>query len=121
MLAFGDKTERNILNRNNMKEMKFYSEDEVVDKYIGEKGSESRKEFDDDIQRFLIGEAIKKARISKNLTQDQLGEMVGVQKAQISKIESGKNITFATIAKVFQAMGLKVEIQIENVGSVSLC
>lgn len=52
-----------------------------------------------------FGEAIKATRIKQHLTQDQLGALVGVQKAQISKIESGKSITYATIVKVFKALG----------------
>ncbi|MBR4535071.1 MAG: helix-turn-helix transcriptional regulator [Bacteroidales bacterium] len=55
--------------------------------------------------RYRIGEAIKEPRIKQHLTQDQLGALVGVQKAQISKIESGKSITYATIVKVFKALG----------------
>jgi hypothetical protein len=46
---------------------------------------------------FLIGEVIKQARKAKNLTQEQLGELMGVKRAQIPKIESGKSATFSTI------------------------
>jgi transcriptional regulator with XRE-family HTH domain len=35
-----------------------------------------------------LGQAIKQARQERNLTQAQLGELVGVPKAQISKIEN---------------------------------
>ena len=52
---------------------------------------------------------IKTARQERNLTQEQLGELIGVQKAQISKLESGANsATIDTILKVFKA--LKAEI-----------
>ena len=70
--------------------MKFYSEDEAIDKVIGEKGTQSRMEFDAGMNEFLVGEAIRQAR---NLAQEQLGELVGVKKAQISKIENGSNVT----------------------------
>ncbi len=85
--------------------MKFYTEEEIINKYIGEEGSPKRVAFDKDIEDFLIGEAIKKTRLQQNLTQKQLGELVGVKEAQISKIESGKSITWNTIVKVFKAMG----------------
>ena len=52
-----------------------------------------------------IGKKIKKARIGKGLTQEQLGELIGVQKSAIAKYESGrvvniKRSTLQTIAKV---------------------
>ena len=52
----------------------------------------------------LHGQTIKQLRKEQNLTQEQLGEIVGVQKAQISKIENSiKNARFETILKVFYA------------------
>ena len=57
----------------------------------------------------LLAEEIKALRISNNLTQDQLGELVGVQRAQISKLENGKsNITIGTLLKVMNALKAKV-------------
>lgn len=89
--------------------MKHYGHDEILDKYIGLKGTTERDQFDqavrDEVEAYRIGEAIKATRIKQHLTQDQLGALVGVQKAQISKIESGKSITYATIVKVFKALG----------------
>ncbi len=40
------------------------------------------------------------------MTQEQLGELMGVKRAQISKIESGKSVTFSTIIRAFKAMGV---------------
>lgn len=54
-----------------MEEMKFYTEEEALDKVIGEKGTPERNKYEDDINNFLIGEAIKRTRESKNLTQEQ--------------------------------------------------
>jgi transcriptional regulator with XRE-family HTH domain len=67
-----------------------------------------------------IGEAIKQARQSKNLTQEELGNLIGVQRAQISRIENGKNLTFSTIARVFKAMGISAKLEIGNMGKVAL-
>lgn len=48
---------------------------------------------------------IKKGRQEQNLTQKQLGQWVGVQKAQISKLESSVNsATIDTILKVSKAL-----------------
>lgn len=103
-----------------MEEMKFYTEEEVLDKHIGTKGTPKRDKFDEKIQSFLIGEAIRQARESKNLTQEELGKLLGVQRAQISRIESGKNLTFATIARVFRAMGINARLEIGNLGKIAL-
>lgn len=43
-----------------MEKMKFYTEEEIIDKHIGKKGTLARNKFEEDLQSFLIGEAIKK-------------------------------------------------------------
>lgn len=103
-----------------MEEMKFYTEEEILDKHIGVKGTAERDKFEEKMQSFLIGEAIKQARESRNLTQEELGKLLGVQRAQISRIESGKNLTFATIARVFRAMGISAQLEIGNLGKIAL-
>ena len=61
----------------------------------------------EDIQSYFVGEAIKKARLKQNLTQEELGERVGVKRSQICKLESGKSsITLSTMSKVFKALGI---------------
>ncbi len=70
--------------------------------------------------KFYTGEAIKQARQSKNLTQEELGNLIGVQRAQISRIENGKNLTFSTIARVFKAMGISAKLEIGSMGKVAL-
>ncbi len=101
--------------------MKFYTEEEALDKVLGKKGTSMRDKYEDDMNNFLIGEAIKKTREAKSLTQEQLGELMGVKRAQISKIESGKSITFSTIVRVFKAMGVKsANLELESIGKVAL-
>lgn len=100
--------------------MKFYSEDEAIDKVIGEKGTQNRIEYDAQMNKFLIGEAIRQARQARNLTQEQLGELVGVKKAQISKIENGCNVTISTIARLFNAMNIRAMLDLGSMGKVAL-
>ena len=100
--------------------MKFYTEEEILDKHIGKKGTPKRDQFEADLNSSLIGEAIKQARQSKNLTQEELGNLIGVQRAQISRIENGKNLTFSTIARVFKAMGISAKLEIGSMGKVAL-
>lgn len=100
--------------------MKFYTENEALDKVIGAKETQARKEYDVQMQEFLIGEAIRQARQSRNLTQEQLGELVGVKKSQISKIENGCNVTFSTIARLFNAMNINAMLDLGSMGKVAL-
>ena len=61
----------------------------------------------------VLGRMIKMARQERNLTQEQLGELVGVQKAQISKLESSTNsATIDTILKVFKALKADIHFNV---------
>lgn len=94
--------------------MKTYSLDEITDNYIGKKGTPKREAFEHELRLDLIGQAIKEARKKRNLTQAQLGELVGVQKAQISKIENHlTDARFDTILKVFKALNAKINFNVE--------
>ena len=90
--------------------MKLYSFEEVKDELIGEIGTPERNEHErkvaEAVHAYHIGEAIKKARLLQNLTQEQLGERVGVKKAQISRLERGYSITIPTMSRVFKALGI---------------
>ena len=98
-----------------METIKFYTLDEVKDKHIGKVGTPHRDKYEAELQSFLIGEAIKKARKSQNMTQK-----IGVQRAQVSKIESGRNLTLSTVARVFRAMGMEASLSIAGFGSITL-
>jgi len=94
--------------------MKTYTLDEVTDKLIGEIGTPDRDKFEYELQLGLIGQAIKQTRQERNLTQGQLGELIGVQKSQISRIESNaSNVTIDTLMRVFNALQAKVKLQVE--------
>ena len=94
--------------------MKTTSFKDVLDMHIGKHGTKKRDRFEQELKIELLGEAIKKARKAKNLTQEQLGELVGVQKAQISKVEnSATDARIATILKVFNALDAKVRFTVE--------
>ena len=96
------------------KKLKTFTLSEVKDKYIGKEGSENRDKYEFELNLELVGEMIKTARKERNLTQEELGKLVGVQKAQISKLEKGsKNVTIATILKIFDALKAKVKFQVD--------
>ena len=90
--------------------IKSYSLAEMKDKYIVKIGTKDRDEYEYDLNMDVLSHMIRKARQERNLTQEQLGKLVGVQKAQISKLENGANsATIDTVIKVFKA--LKADIR----------
>lgn len=94
--------------------MKTYTLDQVQDELIGKIDTVSRDIFEYELQMDLIGKAIKQTRKERNLTQEELGKLIGVQKAQISRIENNaSNVTMDTLLRVFTALKATVKLQIE--------
>ncbi len=105
--------------------MKLYSFDEIQDEIIGIKGTPERDSYEQELQEELhayrIGEAIKKARLSQNMTQEQLGEKIGVQRAQISRLEKGRSISLSSMSRVFKALGIATaSLDLGSIGKVAL-
>ena len=105
--------------------MKLYSLEEVKDELLGKVGTPERDEHERKVEESLhtyrIGEAIKKARIMQNLTQEELGERIGVQRAQISRIENGYSISIPTMSRIFKALGIaSATLDLGTCGKVAL-
>jgi HTH-type transcriptional regulator / antitoxin HipB len=94
--------------------MKTYTLDEITNEFVGKIGTENREKFEYDLQMDLIGNAIKETRKERKLTQEDLGKLIGVQKAQISRLENNaSNATIDTLMRVFSALKAKVKLQVE--------
>jgi HTH-type transcriptional regulator/antitoxin HipB len=94
--------------------MKKYSLSEAEDKLIGLQGTPEREKYEFELKLELIGDMIQAARKERNLTQEELGKMVGVKKSQISRLENHTtNVTIDTILKVFSALNAKVNFKVE--------
>ncbi|GEO22936.1 helix-turn-helix domain-containing protein [Cyclobacterium qasimii] len=94
--------------------MKSYKLEEAEDLLIGEKGTPEREEYEFELKLELIGDMIKTARKKRNLTQEQLGELVGVKKAQISRLENSTgNVTFETVMRILNALGAKLKFNLQ--------
>ena len=104
--------------------MKFIDFEEVLDRDLGPVGTPKRDDFerhvDEAVHANKLGEAIKQARLSKNLTQEQLGEKIGVQKSQISRLERGRSVSLTNITPVFKAMGIPITLEMSGIGKVAL-
>ena len=94
--------------------LRIYTLDEAKDKHLGKIGTAKRNKYEYELRLDLLGEMIKQTRKERHLTQSQLGELIGVQKSQISRIEgNAKNVTITTILRVFSALKAKVNFNVE--------
>lgn len=97
-----------------MKKLKKYSLDELKEEFIGVKGSKSRDKYEYKLNMDVLGRMIKKARQERHLTQEELGKLIGVQKAQISKLENSANsATIDTVLKVFKALRADINFYVK--------
>ncbi len=96
------------------KKVKLYTLSDMKDEFVGKPETPKSVRFEYELSMEVLGYMIKKARQERNLTQEQLGELVGVQKAQISKLESSANsATIGTILKVFKALKAEIHFNIK--------
>ena len=108
-----------------MTRLKLITLDDALDKRFGKVGTPERDAFEADVDEALrayrLGKAIKKTRIEQNFTQEELGERIGVKRAQISRLERGCSISIPTISKVFKALGvMTASIDLGRAGKVAL-
>ena len=104
-----------------MEKMKVYSQEEMLDRTLGPKGTPERDEYDAQVKDYLVGLAIRRAREAQNLTQEQLGERIGVQRARISSIEKGTNLRLSTLRRICTALGMEVNLSIGDMQPIPLC
>lgn len=94
--------------------MKTYTFDQVKDELIGKTGTIDRDIFEYELQMDLLGKAIRQTRKERKLTQEELGKLIGVQKAQISRLENNaSNVTIETLLRVFKALKANIRFQIQ--------
>ena len=88
---------------------------ELKDKTLGKIGTPKRDKYEHDLKIEILAEHIKQLRLERNLTQEELGALVGVQRAQISKIENNTgNITLSTLLKIFSALNASIKYKIKK-------
>jgi len=88
---------------------------DIKDSVYGNKGTKRRDELQRDFESFKIGLLLRKAREKKNLTQEQLGELVNKKRTYISRVENnGSNLTLKTLFDIVEkGLGGKVNISID--------
>lgn len=84
--------------------------DQLIEVEHGKIGTESRNNYEEKTQMFIISEMLKDARKEAKITQEQLAKKTGTKKSYISRIENGKgNIQLSTLIRIFE-LGLNKRI-----------
>ena len=126
LLLLHNKLQERRKKKNDMAQMHLTPLSKLVDDVWGEKGTEERdameKQLKEEVNAYYLGEAIRKARQAQKLTQEELGERIGVQRAQISRLEKGHTImTLPTLSRVFRALGIaSATLDLGAAGKVAL-
>jgi HTH-type transcriptional regulator/antitoxin HipB len=95
-----------------MKKSKLKSLDQFIDEQYGKKGNPKRNKLEKGYQEFKLGALIHEARLQKGLTQEQLAEKCGTNKAYISKVENDiKDVRLSTLQKIIE-VGLGGHLQL---------
>lgn len=86
----------------------------TTDETKSKTGTADKDVFEYDLRTGIMGTMIKQARKKRNMTQSDLGKLLGVQRAQISKLENNtKDFRIGTIIKAIEALGAKVKLSVE--------
>jgi len=98
---------------NNDRDISTWSQ--IKDQVYGEKGTERRDNLEREAESFKIGLLLKKARESRHMTQEELGQLVDKKRTYISRVENnGSNITLSTLFDIVEkGLGGKVSISID--------
>jgi len=88
---------------------------QIKDQVYGEKGTDRRDNLEREAESFRIGLLLKKARESRNMTQEELGQIIDKKRTYISRVENnGSNITLSTLFEIVEkGLGGKVNISID--------
>ncbi len=87
---------------------------ELIEKEYGGRGTTKREAFELGYQEFKLGVMIQEARKKKGLTQQQLADRIGVNKAYISRVENDiKDVRYSTLRKIVTGLGGELELAIK--------
>lgn len=90
--------------------------DEILDDKYGRRGVAKREQWEQEFEAFRLGVLIEEARTKLGLTQEELAEKCGTNKAYISRIENNaSDIRLSTLMRIIQqGLGgqLKLTLQV---------
>ena len=101
--------------KKNRNKMDTKSWKDIKDNVYGKKGTDRRDQLERDFESIKIGILLRKAREERNLTQQQLAEIIDKKRTYISRVENnGSNLTLKTLYDIVEkGLGGKVNISID--------
>ncbi|MEP6945493.1 MAG: helix-turn-helix transcriptional regulator [Acidobacteriota bacterium] len=86
--------------------------DEFADEKFGKVGTAKRDEIERGFEEFKLGYMIQEARKKKGMTQQELADKCGTNKAYISRVENDiKDVRLSTLRKIVES-GLGGELKL---------
>ena len=77
--------------------------EQFKDKHYGKKGSAKREKLEKGYIAFKLGAMIHDARLERGLTQEELADKCGTNKAYISRVENNiKDVRISTLQKIIE-------------------
>lgn len=74
-----------------------------LNQQYGERGTDTREQYEQEFEAFKLGVMLQELRKSKGLTQQQLAEKCGTTKTYISRIENNaSDIRLSTLMRIIQ-------------------
>lgn len=88
---------------------------ELIDNEFGKRGTPEREEYERGFEEFKLGFMIQEARKKKGLTQQELADKCGTNKAYISRVENDiKDVRLSTLRKIIESgLGGELELAIK--------
>lgn len=84
---------------------------DILDIKYGKDGTPERNKFEEEAYSFYTSQILLDARKSAKITQAELAEKTGTDKAYISRLEKGLiTPSVATFFRLINALGRKIEI-----------
>ncbi len=85
------------------KPLKLKTLEEFKEEHYGKRGTPKRDKLEKGFEAFKIGAMLQAARLQKGMTQEQLAEKCGTNKAYISRIENNvKEVRISTLQKIIE-------------------
>ena len=86
--------------------------EEFTTENYGKKGTAKRDQLEKGYSEFKLGVMIHDARLKKGMTQEQLADKCGTNKAYISKVENNvKDVRLSTLRKIIE-VGLEGKLKL---------
>lgn len=73
------------------------------DEQYGKRGTSKREKLEKGYEQFKLGELIHEARVEQGMTQEELAERCGTNKAYISRVENNiKDVRISTLQRIIE-------------------